>query len=206
MRNANVQPLVDLIKKVDLIRILCFLFLTMLILLTAGCSVPTALCSRNENPDRFARAEENGQFVQVNKSVDCKGTRVTIEKALLDKTHTFMIATVAGDIRGRVDSLVVDLFDEQNQELGRSSFVQKLPDGKTLLTFDSVQKAPKALRLEFFGGPVGYGEGRVHLTLQDIKFKTVNQKYTTEYLLAETVEKKAYRLVVDSITKGISTL
>lgn len=71
-----------------------------------------------------------------------------------------MIADVDGDIKGRMDSLVVDLFADQGQELGRSSFLQKLPDGKTLLTFDAVQKASAALRLEFFGGPVGYGGKR----------------------------------------------
>ncbi|HWP98802.1 MAG TPA: hypothetical protein VN426_18320 [Syntrophomonadaceae bacterium] len=181
-----------------------FIFLSFIILLMTGCSVPPAFSSTNENPDRFARAKELGQFIPVNKLVDCKGARVTIEKVLLDKTHTFMIATVDGDIMGRMDSLSVDLFDEQNQELGRSTFLQKLPDGKTLLTFDAVQKAPEALRMEFFGGPVGYGEGRVVLTLKDIKFKTVNENYTKKYPLAETVENKGYRLVVDSITKGIS--
>ncbi len=157
----------------------------------------------SKNLDRFARAEDYGQFIQVNKTVDCKGTRVCIEKILLDKTHTFMIARVDGDIRGMMDSLCVDLFDERGLELGRSSFLQKLPDGKTLLTFDSVQKAPEALRMEFFGGPVGYG-GHVILTLNDISFKKVDRKYNQEYRLSETVENEGYQLLVDSIQKGIS--
>ncbi|MFZ5631844.1 MAG: hypothetical protein ACOY40_03285 [Bacillota bacterium] len=37
--------------------------------------------------------------------MDCKGTRVTIEKMLLDKTGTFMIAAVDGNIRGEMDTL-----------------------------------------------------------------------------------------------------
>lgn len=81
-----------------------------------------------------------------------------------------MIAVVDGDIKGRMDYLTVDLFADQGQELGRSTFLEKLLDGKTLLTFDAVQKAPAAVRLEFFGGPVGYG-GNVILTLKDINFK-----------------------------------
>lgn len=55
-------------------------------------------------------AEQSGQFVAVNQSVDCKGTKVTIEKILLDKTHTFMIAAVDGEIKGTMDYLTVDLF------------------------------------------------------------------------------------------------
>jgi len=126
--------------------------------------------------------------------VDCKGTKVTIEKILLDKTNTFMIAAVEGDIRGRMDSLNVDLYDDQDRKLGRS----------TLLTFAAVQSAPEALRMEFFGGPVGYGSGHVILNLDGITFKTVDEKHTREYRLAETVEKKGYKLVVDSIRAGIS--
>lgn len=170
--------------------------------LTVGCSALPA-DSDSENPDRFALAEQSVQFVTVNQSLDCKGTKATIEKLLLDKTHTFMIATVDGEIKGDMDYLTVDLFGDQDQELGRSNFSQKLPDGKTLLTFDPLGEVPAALRLEFFGGPVGYS-GNVSLTLKDINFITVDGKYTQEYRLAETMEQKGYRLAVDSIGKGIS--
>jgi len=135
--------------------------------------------------------------------VDCKGAKVTIEKMLLDKTHTFMIADVDGDINGRMDSLNVDLFADHGQELGRSTLLNKLPDGKTLLTFNPVQKAPAELQMKFFGGPVGYG-GDVILTLKDLNFKTVDEKFTKGYQIAETMEKKGYRLVVDSFERGIS--
>ena len=131
-----------------------------------GCSVLPVYYGNNENPDRFALAEQYGQFVVVNQSVDCKGTKVTIEKILLDKTHTFMIAKVDGEIKGDIDYLTVDLFGDQDQELGRSTFSQKLPAGKTLLTFDALGEAPIALRLEFFGGPVGYSGNEHRLKLQ----------------------------------------
>ncbi|MDR3602601.1 MAG: hypothetical protein P4L49_19325 [Desulfosporosinus sp.] len=127
---------------------------------------------------------------------------MTIEKILLDKTHTFMIAAVNGEIK-TMDYLTVDLFGDQGQELGRSTFSQKLPAGKTLLTFDAFEEAPATLRLEFFGGPVGYG-GNVSLTLKDLNFKTVEGKFAQEYPLSETLEQKGYRLTVDSIGKGIS--
>ncbi|MFZ5597585.1 MAG: hypothetical protein ACOY31_11305 [Bacillota bacterium] len=185
-------------------RLLYFLLLIVALLIPAGCSAKPALSEGAESHDRFARAEKYGQFIPANKSVDCKGTKVTIEKILMDKTSTFMIATVEGDIRGRTDSLNVDLYDDQDRKLGRSTFSQKLSDGKTLLTFAAVQSAPKALRMEFFGGPVGYGSGHVILNLDGITFKTVDKKLTGEYRLAETVEKKGYRLVVDSIKAGIS--
>lgn len=183
------------------------------LLLTACSSISpetTSLSSSDffnsgEMMGRFERAEKYGQFVPVGKSVDCKGTKVTIDKVLMDKTHTFMIATVDGDIKGRMDYLTVDLFDGQGKELGRSTFLQKLTDGKTLLTFDPVQGAPEALRMEFFGGPVGYS-GHVILSLDNIDFKIVDEKYTKKYLLSETLEKKGFRLVVDSLECGISEI
>jgi len=115
--------------------LLCFLWLIVIMMITIGCSVQPALSGGTETPDRFARAEKYGQYIQVNRSVDCRGTRVTIENVLLDKTGIFMIAAVDGDIRGRTDHLNVDLFDEAGRELGRSSLLQKLPGYKTLLTF-----------------------------------------------------------------------
>lgn len=87
--------------------------------------------------------------------------------------------------------------------MGRSTFSQKLPTGKTLLTFDALEKSPVALRLEFFGGPVGYG-GNVSLPLKDFNFKTVEGEFAQEYPLTETLEQKGFRLTVDSIGKGIS--
>lgn len=185
-------------------RLLYFLLLIVALFIPAGCSAKPALSGGAESHDRFARAEKYGQFIPVNRSVDCKGTKVTIEKILMDKTNTFMIATVEGDIRGETDSLVVDLYDDQGRELGMSTFSQKLSGGKTLLTFAAVQPAPEALRMEFFGGPVGYGSGHVILNLDGISFKTVDKKHTGEYRLAETVEKNGYRLLVDSIKAGIS--
>ncbi|MDQ7097019.1 hypothetical protein REC12_25830 [Desulfosporosinus sp. PR] len=197
------QSTICLKRKGGLRRIpfLCVFFV--FLLLMAGCSALPARSANSENQNRFALAEQHGQFVAVNRSVDCKGTKVTIEKILLDKPHTFMIAAVDGEIKGTGDYLTADLFGDQDQELGRSTFSQKLPSGKTLLTFDALEAAPAALRLEFFGGPVGYG-GNVSLTLKDIDFKTVEGNYSQEYRLNETLERKGYRLTVDSIGKGIS--
>ncbi|SHI13213.1 DUF4179 domain-containing protein [Desulfosporosinus lacus] len=201
---VRMHSIADIGRKVGFRRKLFVLTLIFMTLLTSGCSVqPVADSSGIVTLDRFARAEQYEQFITVGKSVDCKGTKVTIEKVLMDKNHTFMIVTVDGDIKGRMDYLTVDLFDGQDQELGRSSFLQKLSDGKTLLTFEAVQQVPKELRMEFFGGPVGYGDP-VILTLKDIKFKTVGEKYTKEYKMTETMEKKGYRLVVKSLERGIS--
>jgi len=152
---------------------------------------------------RFDRAERLSQFIRIERSADCKGTIVTIEKVLLDRTGTFMIASVKGPLQGRMDDLCVDLFDGEGRELGRSTFLEQLPGGKTLLTFKPVASAPQALRLEFFGGPVGY-EGNVSLELKDINFKTVDQKYTRTYQLAEVMNANGYRLLVDAVTAGIS--
>ncbi len=188
-----------------MIKKIFFLLLLMLTpLIPMGCSVQPASFGRTETSGRFDRAEKYGQFIPVNTAVDCKGTKVTIEKLFLDKTGTFMIASVDGDIRGNMDYLSVELFDDQGLELGRSTFLQKLPDGKTLLTFGAVQTVPKALRMEFFGGPVGYGSGHVVLDLKGISFKVVDKKYIREYRLAETVNKPGYRLLVDEIATGIS--
>jgi|GEM_PF-1611286 len=201
--DSNVQSMVWLKRKISFGRILLLHLLLFSLLLTAGCSDIPVHFNNSENLDRFALAEQYGQFVAVNQSVDCKGTKVAIEKILLDKTHTFMIAAVEGETKGTMDYLTVDLFGDQDQELGRSTFSQKLSDGKTLLTFDALEEAPATLRLEFFGGPVGYG-GNVSLTLKDIDFKTVEGKYSQEYHLTEIMEQKGYRLAVDSIGKGIS--
>lgn len=192
-------------------KIICGLMLTAVFLFLSACSVQTAVLSAGPaghggagSRDRFARAEEYGQFIPVKRTADCKGATVTIEKILLDRTGTFMVAVVEGDLKGDMDYLSADLFDHRGRELGRSTLIQKLPGGKTLLTFAPVQSIPEYLRLEFFGGPVGYGSGKVLLDLKDIVFKTVDKKYTREYQLAETVEKAGYRLVVDTITAGIS--
>jgi len=115
------------------------LFLSSFVVACAG-GLPQDKVSGNEAepPGRFVRAEKYGQFIDVNKSVDCNGTLVTIEKILLDKTGTFMIASVEGDIRGKIDPLNVKLFDGQDRNLGWNSFLQeypaKLPGDKTLLT------------------------------------------------------------------------
>lgn len=179
------------------------LLMTIVIILPA-CSVQPVYLDVAENPDRFARAEKHGQFIPVNRTVDCRGTRVTIEKVLLDVTGTFMIASVDGDIRGRMDYLTVDLFDGRGRELGRSTLLQKLPGDKTLLSFGPVDSVPESLRMEFFGGPVGYGRGRVNLDLNDIRFRKVDKKYTREYRLAETFERPGYRAVVDAVAAGVS--
>lgn len=117
----------------------------------------------------------------------------------MDKTHTFMIASVDGNSIERMDSLCVDLFDAQGREMGRSTFSQKLPDGKTLLTFDAVPKVPEALRMEFFGGPVGYG-GNVVLILKDINFKIVDVEYTKE--ICSDLEKETYKMNYKVIEKN----
>lgn len=184
-------------------RILWLCLLLIFLPLTVGCSTQPAGAQPKEKADRFAQAEQEGQFSAVNRSVDCKGTQVTIEKILLDKTHTFMIAAVAGEIQGSMDTLTVDLFGDQDQDLGRCNFSQKLPDGKTLLTFDALAKAPAALRLEFFGGPVGYG-GNVSLTLNNIPFRLADAKYFREYPDPATLEKKGYRLEIKSLENGVS--
>lgn len=184
-------------------RLLCLPVLIWALFVLTGCSGDLAQAVEPEQRDRFSPAEKHDQFVPVNRSVDCKGTKVTIEKILMDKPNTFMIALVDGDIRGKMDSLHADLFDDQNRNLGRTTFSQKLPGGKTLLTFNAVENAPQSLRMEFFGGPVGYG-GHVVLSLDDIIFKTVDTKYTQEYRLAETIEKNGYKLTVESIVAGIS--
>lgn len=178
--------------------------LIMIAFVLVGCSSQSTVPGGSENPGRFAQAEKLEQFIKVNKSVDCKGTLVTIEKILLDKTGTFMIVAVEGDVRGSTDSLHVDLFDDQGRELGRSSFQQKLPGEKRLLTFNPVESVPESLRLEFFGGPVGYGIGPMVLDLNEIDFRTVDKKYVRAYQLAETVEKNGYRLVLDTVTSGIN--
>lgn len=171
--------------------------------LTVGCSTQPVGAQPKEKADRFDQAEQEGQFSAVNRSVDCKGTQVTIEKILLDKTHTFMIAAVAGEIQGSMDTLTVDVFGDQDQDLGRCNFTQKLPDGKTLLTFDALARAPAALRLEFFGGPVGYG-GNVSLTLNDIPFHLADAKYFGEYPDPAALEEKGYRLEIKSLENGVS--
>ncbi|MGE5653100.1 MAG: nuclear transport factor 2 family protein, partial [Bacillota bacterium] len=125
-------------------------------------------------------------------------------RILLDKTNTFMIASVDGDIRGRIDYLNVDLFDKQGRDLGRSTFLQKLPDGKTLLTFHPVKAPPEELRMEFFGGPVDYGNGHVVLTLGGLDLRAVDPKYTKEYRLNESFERPGYRLDISQLSFGIS--
>ncbi|MCL6478721.1 MAG: hypothetical protein K6T65_09930 [Peptococcaceae bacterium] len=185
-------------------KIICSLTLIMACLILPACSARPAAPAEAGAPGRFARAEELGQFVPVNRSVDCRGTVVTIEKVLLDRTGTFMIAAVDGSIRGEMDYLCVDLFDGRGRDLGRSTFLQKLPGGKTLLTFGPVDGAPGELRLEFFGGPVGYGDKCVVLDLKGINLKPVEKKFVLDYRLAETLDKDGYRLAVDSITAGIS--
>ncbi|AET67796.1 hypothetical protein Desor_2194 [Desulfosporosinus orientis DSM 765] len=201
--NTIVRSITRPIKKAPGGRI-SFLFLLLIFLtLTVGCSAQSVQVQPKEKPDRFTLAEQEGQFIAVNRSVDCKGTQVSIEKILLDKTHTFMIAAVAGETKGSMDSLTVDLFGDQDQDLGRCNMTQKLPDGKTLLTFDAIEKAPSALRLEFFGGPVGYG-GNVNLTLKDIPFHLVDSKTLSEYIAPATLEKKGYRLDIKSIENGVS--
>ncbi|OPX91728.1 hypothetical protein [Pelotomaculum sp. PtaB.Bin117] len=117
---------------------------------------------------------------------------VTIEKVLLDKTGTFLIAAVEGDISGKFDPLYVKLFDGEDRNLGFCSFMQeypaKLPGGETLLTFDPVESPNEPLRLEFSGGPVQHENGPVVLDLKDIKFKKVDNKYVRTYQLAELPE------------------
>lgn len=78
--DSNLQSMVRLKRKISFGRIL-FLYLLLSLLLTAGCSALPVHSNNSENPDRFALAEQYGQFVSVNQSVDCKGTKVTIEKA-----------------------------------------------------------------------------------------------------------------------------
>lgn len=181
-----------------------FLCLLMTFLpLTVGCSAQPLQIQPKEKADRFALAEQEGQFSAVKRSVDCKGAQVTIEKILLDKTHTFLVAAVAGEAQGFMDSLTVDLFGDQDQDLGRCDFTQKLPDGKALLTFDALAKAPAALRLEFFGGPVGYG-GNINLILNDIPFHLADAKYFSEYLDLAALEEKGYRLEIKSLENGLS--
>ncbi|MHB8126955.1 MAG: hypothetical protein ACYDEJ_15215 [Desulfitobacteriaceae bacterium] len=192
-----------MVKKSGWLRMLLFCLFMIPLFFTAACSDPFAQDSHGKSTDRFALAEQYGQLVDVNRSTDCKGTKVTIEKILLDKTHTFMIATVDSPVKGGMDSLTVDLFGDQDQRLGRSGFTQKLPGGKTLLTFNPMEKASAALRLEFFGGPVGYG-GNVILQLNDIPWKMVDAKYINEYLYPATVEKEGYRLEVNAIENGLS--
>lgn len=173
-----------------------------------GCSFQPAAPDGSGVTRRFDRAEKLGQFIKVNKSVDCNGTTVTIEKILFDKTGTFMIAAVEGEISGKVDPLNVKLFDGQDRSLGWDSFLQKypvkLPGDKTLLTFEPVESPPESLRLEFSGGPVEYGSGPVVLDLRGIKFKTVDNKYVCVYHPAEIAEKNGYSLLVDAITAGVS--
>lgn len=180
----------------------------LVLFLPAGCRSQSAAPGGSGLPGRFERAEKLGQFNKVNRSVDCQGTTVTIEKILFDKTGTFIIAAVEGEVRGDIDPLNVKLFDAQDRNLGWNSFLPEypaeLPGNKTLLTFDPVESPPESLRLEFSGGPVKHGNGPVVLDLQGIKFKTVDQKYVRTYQLAEPVEKNGYRLLVDAVTAGIS--
>lgn len=185
-------------------KILYLVLLMTIVIMPPACSVQPVYLDVVETPDRFTRAEKYGQFIPVNRSVDCRGTKVTIEKVLLDLTGTFMIASVDGDIRGRMDYLTVDLFDGRGRELGRSTLLQKLPGDKTLLSFGPVDSAPESLRMELFGGPVGYGSGRVILDLNDIRFRKVDKKYTREYRLAETFERPGYRAVVKAVAAGVS--
>lgn len=199
--DAGIQSILGLKRKMWF-RKIYFISLLLALLLT-GCSVPTVKDKNAANPDRFALAEQEGQFITVNRSVDCQGTRVTIEKILLDKTHTFMLAAVEGEIKGDMDTLTVDLFGDYDQDLGRSNFSQKLADGKTLLAFDALAEVPASLRLEFFGGPVGYS-GNVNLTLNDIPYKLVDEKYTGHYLFPANVAQKGYQLKINTIEKGIS--
>ena len=180
----------------------------LVLFLPAGCLSQSAAPDGSGLPGRFERAEKLGQFNKVNRSADCQGTTVTIEKILFDKTGTFIIAAVEGEVRGEIDPLNVKLFDGQEQNLGWNSFLPEypveLPGNKTLLTFDPVEGPPESLRLEFSGGPVKHGDGPVVLDLQGIKFKIVDQKYVRTYQLAEAVEKNGYRLLVDAIITGIS--
>jgi hypothetical protein len=201
--NTNTPSFLRLKRKMGLREMPLWGILLAALFLVAGCSISSAQAEIQEKPDRFAAAKQNGQFIPVNRSIDCKGTKVTLEKILLDKTHTFMLAAVDGPVKGNMDSLTVDLFDDQDRDLGRSTFAEILPDGKTLLTFDALAEIPAALRLEFFGGPVGY-DGKVSLTLNDLPLTGVEEKYISEYLYPATLEKKGYRLEINGLEKGIS--
>lgn len=181
----------------------CIVSLMAILLITAACSDQPEPPGGADTPGRFDRAERYKQFIGVNRTVDCKGTMVTIEKVLFDKTGTFMVASVEGPTRTGMDSLHVDLFDDQGL-VGRSSFTHNLAGGKILLTFKPVQEALKSLRMEFFGGPVGYGSGRAVLGLSEFSFNKVSDKYIREYRPAKAVEKPGYYLQVDKITSGIS--
>lgn len=185
-----------------------FLLMVLIGFIITGCSTQSAAPDGSGMAGRFSRAERFGQFTEVNRSVDCQGTTVTIEKVLLDKTGTFMIAAVEGDISGKFDPLYVKLFDGEDRNLGFCSFMQeypaKLPGGETLLTFDPVESPNEPLRLEFSGGPVQHENGPVVLDLQDIKLKKVDNKYVRTYQLAELVEKNGFSLLVDAITSGVS--
>jgi len=185
-----------------------FSLIALIAFTVTGCSSQPVAPDGSGMPGRFDRAERLGQFTVVNRAVDCQGTTVTIEKILLDRTGTFMIAAVEGDIRGTVDPLCVKLFDGEGRNLGFNSFQQEypaeLPGGEILLTFDPIENFNEPLRLEFSGGPVQYENGPVVLNLQDIKFKQVDNKYVRTYQLAELAEKDGYSLLVDAITAGVS--
>ncbi|OPX90660.1 MAG: hypothetical protein A4E52_00769 [Pelotomaculum sp. PtaB.Bin013] len=188
--------------------VIVFSLIAFIVVIITGCSTQSAAPDGSGMAGRFSRAERLGQFTEVNRSVDCQGTTVTIEKVLLDKTGTFMIAAVEGEIRGKLDPLNVKLFDGEGRNLGWNSFQQeypaKLPGGETLLTFDPVESPNEPLRLEFSGGPVEHENGPVVLDLKDIKFKKVDNKYVHTYQLTELVEKNGYSLLVDAITAGVS--
>lgn len=140
--DSSIKSLAHTRKKNGIRRKRPLLLLILFLLLLLGSSVLPAQSDSIITHDKVTWSEQEGQYVTVNKSADCKGTKVTIEKILLDKTHTFMIADIDGDIKGRMDTLAVDLFSNQGEELGRSLLLQNMPNGKTLLTFDAVRKAP----------------------------------------------------------------
>jgi len=190
-----------------------FVFLSFLILLSSLAAACTGGPPRDKVPGneaepsgRFAKAEKYGQFIEVNKSVDCKGTIVTIEKILLDKTGTFMIASYQGNLRGRNDKgiLFADLFDDRSEKLGRSAFSHDFAPGKKLLTFNAVAAPPQSLRLEFFDGPVGYGGAKPSLEISGVGLSPVEEKLTGDYKVSEEVDQGGYRVRVDSVQAGVS--
>jgi len=190
-------------------KFVCLFFLILLSSLAAACAggpppdeVPG---NEAEPPGRFAKAEKHGQFIDVNKSVDCSGTLVTIEKALLDKTGTFIIASYQGNLRGRTGTLFADLFDGRGEKLGRSTFsIHDFAPGKKLLTFDAVAAPPQSLRLEFFDGPVGYVGNKPSLEISGVELSPVEKKLTGDYRISEEVDQGGYRVRVDSVQTGVS--
>jgi len=183
--------------------------LLMALAFSAGCAkvIPVQAGGHpsGETTDRFAKARFADQFVEVNKFVDCAGTTVTIEKILFDLTHTFMLTSVNGPVQGKMDSLCADLFDEKGVALGISTFWHRLPDGKTLLTFRPVAAAPRALKLEFFGGPVGYGKAKPMLEIREVPFKTVRKGLVREYNLKLGAGRAdGYQLTVDKFQASLS--